>query len=85
MMIRETIRSLTHFYSMICMSKGIVADKQLENMAVGAHALSHATSVLAGQQGEPLTSNDKNYLKEMEMIDQQIEEMFCYLQTLEII
>lgn len=82
-MIRETIRSLTHFYSMICQGKGVLGDRQIENLAAGAHALTSATTVLASQ-GE-LTTNDKAYLQEAEKIDEQIEEMFVFLSTLEII
>lgn len=82
-MIRETIRSLTHFYSMICQGKGVLDDTKIQSLADGAHALTSATTVLANQ-GE-LTTIDKAYLQEAEKISEQIDEMFVFLSTLEII
>lgn len=83
-MIRELINSMTYMYSAICRGKGIVSNRTLQNITVGAHSLMETAGSLA-ERSEQLTENDKAYLKEAEMIDQQIEEMFVFLQTLEIV
>lgn len=84
-MIRELINSLTFCYTQICRGKGIVSESTLKNIAVGAHSLTDATEKMAMMQAEQLTKNDLAYMKEARKIDDQIEEMFAFLNTLEII
>ena len=84
-MYRELIGSLTYMYSIICRGKGIIKDQQLTNIAVGAHSLTDATCQIAEKNPENLTNNDRAYLKEAEKIDDQIEEMLMFLNSLEIV
>lgn len=83
-MIRELINNLTFMYSTMCRAKGLVPDKQLQNIAVGAHSLHATCGTLAAQNAENLTKNDKELLKEAEFIDNQIEEAMVFLFSLEI-
>ena len=84
-MIRELISSLTFMYSTMCRAKGVVPDRQLQNIAVGAHSLHSTCGALAAKNAESLTKNDKELLREAEFIDNQIEEAFIFLQSLEIV
>ena len=83
-MTRELINNLTFMYSTMCRAKGLVPDKQLQNIAVGAHSLHATCGTLAAQNAENLTKNDKELLKEAEFIDNQIEEAMVFLFSLEI-
>ena len=84
-MIRELINNLTFMYSTMCRAKGLVPDKQLQNIAVGAHSLHATCGTLAAQNTESLTKNDKELLKEAEFIDNQIEEAVMFLLNMEIV
>ena len=84
-MIRELIGNLTFMYSVMCKGKGLVKDKQLQNIAVGAHSLHATCSTLLMQNAERLTKNDKELLKEAEFIDGQIEEAVVFLMSMEIV
>ena len=83
-MIRELINNLTFSHLVMCRAKGLVPDRQLQNIAVGAHSLYSTSSALATQKPEDLSKNDKELLKEAEFLDNQIEEAFLFLQSLEI-
>ena len=84
-MIRELINNLTFMYSTMCRAKGLVPDRQLQNIAVGAHSLNATYGALAAQSKDTLTKTDKELLKEAEFIDNQIEEAFLFLNSLEIV
>ena len=83
-MYRELIGTLTYMYSVICRGKGRLPDSDLRHIAEGAHSLTAAAPAVETLTREE-TKNDKAYLKEAEKIDQQIEEMVVFLQTLEIV
>ena len=83
-MYRELISSLTYMYSTMCRAKGLVPDKQLQNIAVGAHSLHATCGTLAAQNAESLTKTDKALLEEAEFIDNQIEEAYVFLFSLEL-
>lgn len=84
-MIRELINHLTFSHLVMCRAKGLVQDKQLQNIAVGAHSTYATVQALATQKTDDLTRNEKELLKEAEFIDNQIEEAFLFLQSLEIV
>lgn len=84
-MYRELINSLTFMYSTICRGKGIVKDHQLQNIAIGAHSLTATTKSFSEQQPESLSANEQALIKEAEKIDEQIEEIYVFLNSLEII
>lgn len=84
-MYRELISSLTYMYSVICLVKGRLKDSDLRHIADGAHSLTATAPVAEQLNGREETANDKAYLKEAQKIDEQIEEMFVFLSTLEII
>ena len=84
-MYRELISSLTYMYSVICKAKGRLKDSDLRHIAEGAHSLTATAPVAEQLNGREETANDKAYLKEAQKIDEQIEEMFVFLSTLEII
>ena len=82
-MYQQLIHSLTYMYSVICRGKGRLKDSDLRHIANGAHSLTQcapAVETLAREE----TENDKQYLKEAQKIDQQIEEMLVFLMSLEI-
>lgn len=83
-MIRELINNLTFMYSTMCRAKGLVPDKQLQNIAVSAHSLHATCGTLAAQNAESLTKTDKALLEEAEFIDNQIEEAYVFLFSLEL-
>lgn len=82
-MMRELINSLTFCYTQICRGKGIVSESTLKNIAVGAHSLTDATEQMAMLQ--EMSKNDIAYMREARQIDNQIEEMYAFLNTLEIV
>ncbi|MBR2601854.1 MAG: hypothetical protein IKE08_04070 [Clostridia bacterium] len=82
-MMRELISSLTFMYGQICRGKGIVSETTLRNITVGAHSLTDATEQIAAR--EDMTKNDRAYMQEARKIDDQIEEMYAFLNTLEIV
>lgn len=82
-MYRELIHTLTYMYSIVCRGKGHLEDTDLRHIADGAHTLTKcapAVETLANEE----TPADKAYLKEAQKIDEQIEEMTCFLLNLEI-
>lgn len=83
-MILELINNLTFMYSTMCRAKGLVPDKQLQNIAVGAHSLHATCGTLVAQNAESLTKTDKALLEEAEFIDNQIEEAYVFLFSLEL-
>ena len=84
-MMRELINSLTFCYTQICRGKGIVSESTLKNIAVGAHSLTDATEQMAMLQAQEMSKNDIAYMRETRQIDNQIEEMYAFLNTLEIV
>lgn len=84
-MYRELINALTYMYTTLCRGKGIVRDVTLKNITIGAHSLTEAQTALAEQQADQLTPADRAYLKEAGKIDEQIEEMYIFLNSLEIV
>jgi hypothetical protein len=84
-MYRELIHSLTFIYSLCARGKGSLPDGDLRELANGAHKMTECTPIVERGNGKKETANDLEYLKEASMIDQQIEELVVYLNTLEII
>lgn len=82
-MIRELINSLTYMYSTMCRAKGLVSDKQLQDIATGAHSLCATTGTLAVNTPESISELDMALLKEAQFIDNQIEEACVFLLSLE--
>lgn len=83
-MYRELISTLTYMYSVMCRGKGRLPDSDLRHIADGAHSLTvsaPAVEVLTREE----TENDRQYLREAQKIDQQIEEMVVFLMSLEIV
>ena len=83
-MYRELISSLTYMYSVICRGKGRMQDSDLQHIALGAHSLTATAPVAEQMNGREETPNDKAYLKEAQKIDEQIEEMMIFLNSLEM-
>ena len=83
-MYKNLINSLSYMHSLICRGKGVVPDKALENIADSAHVMMATAPVIERASGAGETENDKQYLREAEKIDEQIDEMYTFLMSLEI-
>lgn len=83
-MYRELINNLTYMYSVLCRGKGRLPDSDLRHIANGAHSMTRSAPVVETLT-KTETENDKQYLKEAQKIDQQIEEMAVFLMSLEIV
>ncbi|MBR2664597.1 MAG: hypothetical protein IKE25_12850 [Clostridia bacterium] len=83
-MYRELNANLTYMYSVICRGKGRLPDSDLRHIANGAHSMTRSAPVVETLT-KTETENDKQYLKEAQKIDQQIEEMAVFLMSLEIV
>ena len=84
-MYKELSTSLTYMYSVICRAKGRAKDSDLRHIAEGAHSLTVTAPVAEQLNGKEETANDKAYLLEAQKIDEQIEEMYVFLMSLEIV
>lgn len=84
-MYKNLICSLSYMHSLICRGKGVVSDKALQEIARSAHTLTATAPNIERNSGPGETANDKAYLQEAEKIDDQIEEMFVFLTSLEIV
>ena len=83
---RDIIHSLTTMYSTICRAKGIVQDRTLKNIAIGAHGLTEATVAMADNKPpHEMSNNDRQLLEEAKKIDDQIEEITVFLLSMEIV
>ncbi len=82
-MYQELIHSLTYMYGILCRGKGRLVDSDLRHIADGAHSLTKSAPAVETLTRKE-TANDKQYLKEAQKIDDQIEEMMVFLQSLEI-
>ena len=83
-MYRDLIQSLKYMYSVMCRGKGTLRDSDLKHIADGAHSLT-ASAPAVDTLTRKETANDKEYLKEAQKIDEQIEEMVVFLMSLEIV
>ena len=84
-MYKNLICSLSYMHSLICRGKGVVTDNALQEIAMCAHTLTASAPNIERNSGAGETANDKAYLQEAEKIDDQIEEMFVFLTSLEIV
>lgn len=84
-MYRELINTLSYFHGIICRGKGILSDSDLAGIADGAHRITRAAPVVERGNGKKETANDINYLLEAQKLDEQIEEMMVFLNSLEIV
>ena len=82
-MYHELIRTLTFMYGVLCRAKGRLPDTDLRHIADGAHTMTRCTPAVETLVHEE-SAADKAYLKEAQKIDEQIEEMACFLMNLEI-
>jgi len=84
-MYRELIGTLTYMYSVMCRAKGRAKDSDIRHIAEGAHSLTATAPVAEQMNGREESANDKAYLLEAQKIDEQIEEMMVFLNSLEIV
>lgn len=84
-MYRELINTLCYMHGILCRGKGILRDSDLQGIAEGAHNLTRTAPIVERGNGRKETTNDLAYLEEATKIDDQIEEMMIFLQSLEIV
>lgn len=84
-MYRNLINSLSYMHSLLCRGKGIVTDAVLHEIVMNAHTLTAIAPEIERNNGTGETANDKAYLQEAKKIDGQIEEMYVFLTSLEIV
>ncbi len=83
-MYKNLINSLSYVHSLICRGKGVVDDIDLTRLARGAHFMMETAPQIERASGSGETDNDKQFLREAQKIDEQIEEMTIFLLSLEI-
>lgn len=84
-MYKNLIHSLSYMHSLICRGKGVVTDGELQAIAQGAHVMTQTAPIIEQSNGAQETANDRAYMQEAQKIDDQIEEMFVFLTSLEIV
>lgn len=83
-MYRGLIDYLTFSYSFICKGRGKLTDHQTRVIADGAHAVvDGAVEVLGNLETE--TADDRADMAEARKINEHIEDMTIFLQSLEIV
>ena len=82
-MYRGLIDNLAFVYSFICKGRGKLQEKDMRSLADGAHTLvRHAPEVLGGEDEK---AEDRADLAEALKMEEHIEEMTVFLNSLEIV
>ncbi len=82
-MYRGLIDNLTFVYSFICKGRGKLTEAEMQAISGGAHTLTDKAPAVLGSEDE--TASDRADLAEARKIDEHIEEMTIFLQSLEIV
>jgi len=82
-MYRGLIDNLAFMYSFICRGRGKLTQEDTRALANGAHTLTRTAPAVLG--GEDEAAEDRADLAEARKMDEHIEDMTVFLQSLEII
>ena len=84
-MYRGLIDFMTYAYTFVCKSRGKLSSDEIDAVSLGAHTVAVKAEEVLGDGSRTMTKDDRADLLEAQKIDQHIEEMNVYLQSLEIV
>lgn len=84
-MYRGLIDYMTFAYTFICKARGRLSSDEMDAVALGAHTVAAKAEPVLGDGSRTMSAEDRADLMEAQKIDQHIEEMNIYLQSLEIV